>query len=167
MDINTDSMTKVSDVNKTSYSPDLKYSDQTERWTMNERVQDILELDDSHGLNMYVAEDNESGEQVVLLEIVDAQDAEFFKGEGNVFVARRLADAIDHHSFALIPAEDQVGQDNMYILSEWEGDSEIVEEQFSVGQSQEEVTEEEVTIDEEDKDDDLKFDYGGEDSTFA
>jgi len=126
MNINPNSMTKVQDVQKRkSTTPDLKYSDQTERWTMNEAVQDSLNLDDSHGLNMYIGEDEDTGEQVVLVEIVEADDAEFFRGNGNVFIARRLADAIDHHSFALNPVDNMDGE--FFVLDEWEGTSYILE----------------------------------------
>jgi len=126
MNINPNSMTKVQDVQKRkSTTPDLKYSDQTERWTMNEAVQDSLNLDDSHGLNMYIGEDEDTGEQVVLVEIVEAEEAEFFRGNGNVFIARRLADAIDHHSFALNPVDNMDGE--FFVLEDWEGTSHILE----------------------------------------
>lgn len=161
MNINTDSMTQVQDVQKRkSTTPDLKYSDQTERWTMNEAVQDFLDLDGSHGFNMYIAE-NDEGEDVVLLEVVDTDDATFYKGEGNVFIARRLADAIDHHSFALNPVDDMDGE--FFILDEWEGTSYILENMNTISSDnpidEEEETTEEVT-DLSSENDEPTFDYG-------
>lgn len=122
--MNISNMTKVTDVNKRSRSPDLKYSEQTNKWTMNESIQDALNLGDSHGLNMYMAVDEETGEDIILLEIVDSDDSDFFRGQGNVFTARRLADAVNHHSFALHPVDEMDGE--FYMLVQWEGESQIL-----------------------------------------
>ena len=160
MNINTDTMTKVQDVNKRSRSPDLKYSDQTERWTMNESVQDALNLGDSRGLDMYIAEDVDSGEKIVLVEIVDSDDADFFTGSGNVFIARRLADAIDHHSFALTPVEHLDGE--FYALNEWEGESDILENDLMISNDSEDEEMIDLSEEEEETDHD-DFDYDADD----
>lgn len=161
MNINTDTMNKVHDVNKRSHSPDLKYSNETERWTMNEKIQDALNLDDSRGLIMYTAQ-NDEGENVVLVEIVDSDDAEFFKGKGNVFIARRLADAIDHHSFALIPANNMNGE--YYVLQEWEGESQILNDDDLFGNNDTSETTEKIATDlsseiNDEEEEDVEFNY--------
>lgn len=162
--MNISSMEKVTDVNKRSYSADLKYSENTEQWTMNEKVQDALNLDGSRGLNMYVGIDENTGEQVTLVEIVDSEEAEFFTGEGNVFIARRLADHVvntssdqERHSFALEPVENMDGE--VYVVSEWEGESTILENTSLDMSNEEEKAEDysddldEFAIDEDDKND--------------
>ncbi len=129
MNINTENTQRVSDVNNRSYGADLRYSETQERWTMSENVQKTLDLDEQ-GLQMHIGFDEETDESVILLRIVDTEEADFFKGSGNIFTAHRLRSAVERmmdgeESLALIPVED-----NFYALQEWEGQSEIMDNIF-------------------------------------
>jgi len=126
MNINRDSMQKVADINKRSMTtPDLRYSESTERWTMNEEVQSTLGLDNKEtGLVMYLATDD-SGQQVVLVEVNDKENSDFFTGKGNVFTAHRLADAVssEDNQYSLKPVDEM---ENTYAVTDWDGESEIL-----------------------------------------
>jgi len=136
MNIDQDSMTKVTDVNKRSQTtPDLRYSEDTEKWTINENIQEILGLREN-GLVMYIAQDD-NNEQVALIQIVDNDNADFYKGEGNIFTARRLADAVDNTQFGLEPVEDM---DNTYTLREWTGQSTVINNNLNFDSTQETET---------------------------
>jgi nitrate reductase alpha subunit len=136
MNIDQDSMTKVTDVNKRSQTtPDLRYSEDTEKWTINENIQEILGLREN-GLVMYIAQDD-NNEQVALIQIVDNDNADFYKGEGNIFTARRLADAVDNTQFGLEPVEDM---DNTYALREWTGQSTVINNNLNFDSTQETET---------------------------
>lgn len=136
MNIDQDSMTKVTDVNKRSQTtPDLRYSEDTEKWTINENIQEILRLREN-GLVMYIAQDD-NNEQVALIQIVDNDNADFYKGEGNIFTARRLADAVDNTQFGLEPVEDM---DNTYALREWTGQSTVINNNLNFDSTQETET---------------------------
>lgn len=141
MNINTDSMHRVNDVKKSKRAPDLRYSDSTERWTINEGVQETLDLVEN-GLVMYVALDD-NGEQVVIVEVVDTENADFFTGEGNVFTAHRLWDHVEHQSLAFEPVDDM---ENAYALVEWEGESPVLENTLD-------LTSEEIEMEDESSED--------------
>ncbi len=125
MDINPDSMQKVHDVNKHSQNtPDLRYSEKSKKWTMDETVQEAMNLDtDERGLIMYVATDEESGGQVVLVEVTDRENADFFTGKGNIFTARRLADMVEDTQFGIEEIEDM---ENTYALRTWDGQNSLL-----------------------------------------
>jgi hypothetical protein len=149
MNINTENTTRVSDVNNRSYGADLRYSETQERWTMSENVQKTLGLDEQ-GLQMHIGFDEETDESVILLRVVDKEDADFFKGSGNIFTAHRLRSAVEEmmngeESLAIIPLED-----NFYALQEWEGQSEIMDNIFEAEEPEDTEDVEEPTTSEDD-----------------
>jgi hypothetical protein len=112
-------------------------------------VQKTLGLDEQ-GLQMHIGFDEETDESVILLRVVDKEDADFFKGSGNIFTAHRLRSAVEEmmngeESLAIIPLED-----NFYALQEWEGQSEIMDNIFEAEEPEDTEDVEEPTTSEDD-----------------
>ena len=146
MNINTDSMTPVTDVNNRKSTADLKYSETTERWTINSSVQKTLDLYDNQGFNMFTAL-GEDGQRLILLEVVDSDDAEMFTGKTPSFTARKLRTLVDNimdgeNELALEPVDNE---DNFFVIQAWTGESAILEQVVSFDEEQE-VEEQEETV---------------------
>jgi len=123
MDINMDSMQEVP--NFTNRTADLQYSEKTERWTINNSVQRILDLDESHGFKLLTAKSS-GGDPIVLLRVVDSENADFFTGKTPIFTARTMWTIVDNiigeTELGMEPVD---GEDDLYVLQPWSGESQI------------------------------------------
>ena len=140
--MNINNLTQVHNVN--TITPDLKYSETTEKWTVSDDIHSSLNLENME-MNLHLA-DTEDG-QIPVVEL--SEEGTFYHGSGTIFTARVMWDLVQEHvgveegnihSYKLTPVDEM---DNMYAIEMWNKDSQEVQQQDDVevieeGQQEEE-----------------------------
>lgn len=128
MNINTDNMQEVA--SGRTRTADLQYSEKTERFTINKEVQSILNLDDTHGFNVFTTT-TDDGDSVIVLEVVEADEASIFRGSTPSFTARNLWTLIQDLMDSKTSLRMEPVEDNLYVLQPWDGESTIIRNSLS------------------------------------